>query len=210
MLRRNVFSVVVAAALVGVATPAFAQVCTGFAMAPGATQAALMGQFPDGSTTFGVDVARKANDQVIFGAGYAYTSNDDVMGVELPAAHSFTGFGSYEIALNAGSTGPSFVACPNARLSYTKWDEISTIGIPLGVAFSSAFEVAEGILLAPYVNPFFQWARSSVDGTSNSDTEFGWALGGNMSITSGFLVGAEYNKVGDFDGVFGIRFGLIF
>lgn len=207
MLRRNVLSVVVAAALVGVATPAFAQVCTGFAMAPGATQAMLTGEFPDGATTFGATVARKATDQVIFGAGYAMTSYD-ASGID--NTHSFTGFGSYEYALNPGSTGPSFAACPNLRLGYAKVNEANTFAIPLGVALTAAFEVADGILLSPYVNPALHWHRMSLDGESHSETEFGWALGGNMSITSSFLVGAEYYKVGDFDGTFGLRFGLIF
>lgn len=210
MFRKTARVAVTVLALTGMASPAFAQVCTGFAMAPGAMQATLMGEFPDGATMFGGSVARKSGDQLIYGVGYAYTSVDDVLGVEMPAQHTFSGFGSYEIGLNAASAGPSFVACPNVQFGYTKFEDANIFAVPLSVSLGTTFEVADGIVLAPYFNPGLHWHRVSVDDFSDSETNFGWALGGNMSISSSFLVGAQYYKVGDGDGVFGLRFGLIF
>lgn len=210
MHRMNAFMILAVAMLLGTASPALAQICTGFAMAPGATQATFGAEFPDGANTFGLTVARKAGDQALVGVGYAMTSFDDIGGVEPPKQHGFTALGSYEMALNAGSTGPVFAACPNAQATYSKVEDVSSFLVPLGLALQTAFEVADGVTFAPFVNPALFWNRMSFDGYSDSDTDFGWTVGGHMSIMSDFLVGAEFNKIGDGDGVFGIRFGLIF
>ena len=199
-----------AAGLLTTASPALAQVCMGVPMATGSTTALAGITFPDNANSFGIGVTHKATDEIAVGAEYSLTSYDDFLGTSVPSSHTFAVNGSYEIPLSQPGAEADIAVCPNAALGYTSWDEASAFAIPLGVSVGAAFAVAEGAaLVAPYLNPQFVWARASADGVSDSETDFGFAVGANF-IVSNLLFGANYLKVGDGDGTFGIRFGLMF
>ena len=198
-------------AVMATASPAIAQVCAGFPMATGSTNLVAGLSFPDNANGYSIGVQHKANDAVVVGASYELITFDDILGIiELPSQHHFMVNGAYEIPLAAANTGADLAVCPEVGFGYGRWDEANILTVPLGVSFGAAIRAAQGsAIIAPFVGPTFVWQRVSADGESESADDLGFTLGSNF-LVSNFLFGFGYTKIGDADGTFGIRFGMIF
>lgn len=197
-------------AVMATASPAIAQVCAGFPMATGSTSLVGGLSFPDNANGFAIGVQHKANEAVVVGVAYELTTFDEIFGVELPSMHNFAANAAYEIPLAATNTGADLAVCPEVGFGYGRWDELNILTVPLGVSFGAAFRAAQGsTIVAPFISPYFVWQRVSADGESESADDLGFTLGSNF-LVSNFLFGFGYTKIGDADGTFGIRFGMIF
>lgn len=206
MLRvRTLYAVAAAAILSAVASPAVAQVCLGHPIGIGSTAAVATFGFPDHANSYGIGALHRVNDAILVSGGYTMTSYD----ADVSAAHTIRGGVAYEIPLVAVE-GTGISVCPNVGLGYTSWDELNGLTVPVGVGIGAGFPIMDNTaVVVPYINPQFVWNRMSYDGDSISDTDFGFTAGANLQVAN-LLFGVLFDKVGEGDGVFGIRFGYTF
>lgn len=211
MIRRNtLFATLLAPALVLAATPAMAQVCFGIPMSAGQTAVGLNAAFPEGANAFGIDGRHKLTDNLVLGAGYTLTSIDSDGEGDIPSQHAFEVLGAYEFVVQGGADGPQIGVCPNIAPQYAKQDDYSATLLPLGVGIGSSFPIGQTAVIAPYANPALFFGKYKVDDfESDWENDFGFTLGANVIVTN-LHFGATYTKVGDGDGAFGVRAGLVF
>lgn len=187
--------------------PAMAQACLGLPLGTGQSAASLAIGFPNNATSFGFSGTTRLSDPVTVGGGYTLTSYD-VDGVD--AAHGLQVGGAYEFSLQEPGAQLALNLCPNLSLGYTTWSETDVISVPLGLGLGLAIPVADAsAVVAPFINPALTWNRVSAGDFSDSDTDFGFNAGANVLVSNLFF-GADYGKVGEGDGVFRIRGGMIF
>ncbi len=214
MIRfRSLFAVALASLLVLFATPAIAQVCLGIPMTMGQTAVGLTASFPENANAFGIDGRHKLTDQLVLGAGYTLgTYDEDAFGGEdIPSSHTISVSGAYEFLVPTAPEGPQLGLCPNVGAQYTTWDELTMYAVPVGVGVGTALELGQGsAVLAPYVNPSLVFGKAKLDeAESDWENDFGFTLGANVIVTN-LHFGAAFSKIGDGDGVFGVRAGMIF
>lgn len=210
MIRfRSILLGVLSLALTMVAQPLSAQVCLGTPLSSGATTVAVGAQFPDNANTYGVGVIHQATQNVNLGASYALTSFSGILD-GMPSMHSVGGRAAFEVPMNTNAGGPALSICPNAGAEYGRWEDMNIVSVPVGVGVGVAFPLADNFaMIAPYANPQYVWTRMSLDGESDSTSDFGFTLGANL-VVGNLLFGPTFAKLGDSDGMFGIRAGFIF
>lgn len=206
----SMVSAVVVATLVLVASYAQAQACLGYPLGAGSTAVVGAASFPDGANSFGVGIAHKATESASFGAYYSATTFDDIFGFEVPTMHSVGATGAYEVHLVTSDTAPALSLCPNVGFEYGRWDEINILIAPLGFAIGASIPIADNTaILTPYVNPQFFWSRASIDGESETDTDFGFTAGASVRV-SNLLFGPRISKIADGKATFGLMAGYVF
>ena len=166
---------------------ASAQVCLGLPQGTRTSAQAQIG-FPSHATNFGVAGTMGLDESLYAGASYTLTSFD-ASGV--PSQHTFGARGAYEMAgLVEGAS-----VCPTLGASYTKWEGISMMVIPVGVGIGKTFPLGESTTtITPYATPQLVWMRSSFNGASVSDTNFGLNAGGTVGFGR-YFAGASFSKV---------------
>jgi hypothetical protein len=183
-LRQTLFAAVLTLAVPAVAS---AQVCLGLPQGTRTSAQAQIG-FPSHATNFGVAGTMGIGEQLYAGASYTLTSFDHS---SIPSQNTFGVHGAYDMP--GLIEGASF--CPTAGVNFSKWDEFSTIAIPVGVGIGKTFPLGEGTTtITPYATPQLVWARTSFDGASVSDTNFGFDAGGTVGF-SRYFAGASFSKV---------------
>jgi hypothetical protein len=192
-------------ALLAAPQTAAAQACLG---APQGARAGAYGNasFPKGAKTFGVSGMTTAGESVYASASYAMTAID-LDGA--PKQHTVGSTLAYEVP----SLTQSASVCPVVGATYTKWDEYSQIGVPVGVGIGKTLPLGvDGTnTLTPFVTPQFVWVQARYDGATASDTYFGMNAGATFGFNS-FIAGASVSKLFEegADAIFGIHLGVAF
>jgi hypothetical protein len=204
---RRAFAAVAVLSLSFAATPAVAQAWRGVPLDSLNTGVALLAGFPENSDTYGAEAFRNFG-AVTAGVEYGLSTFEG----DVPSAHT----GVLNLALPLalpGLTEAGLAIAPVASPSYTSWDELSIIQVPVGASVAFRVPAGPGLSIVPYAVPQFVWARMSMDvaGTSQSDTDsdFGFRAGGNL-VVNNLIFGASYHKIGDGDGTVGINVGFLF
>ena len=204
---RKMFSVAAVMAMTFVAAPASGQAWRGAPLDSLTMGANLLAGFPDGYDIFGAEVF-KGFGAITAGLEYGLSSYEG----DLPSAH--TGTLNLALAVPIGTEAMGLFVSPVASPSYTSWEDLSIIQIPVGASLAYNVALGDGLSVFPYAIPQFVWSRLSYDdsvGDSESITEsdFGWRAGGNL-VVNNLVFGVGYGKVGDGDGTIGINVGMRF
>jgi hypothetical protein len=207
MGKNRLFAVlggVFAAALV--ATPAAAQICSGYPTAPGQTSIGLRASFPSEGTVLGVEASRNWLNPLGAFASINLRMPDADGADNVPVAG--LGF-AYEVTDFLPAVPAWLSVCPIAAVSVDFGDNTG-FRIPLGVGFGTSFGTAEGFAIQPFVIPQFVLARLSVDG-AETDHNFGIAFGAFAKFSGvygGVTLGKDFISGRDLDIAF--QGGLVF
>ena len=127
-------------------------------------------------------------------------------GVSMPnadgAENGFHGMGAATFGL-----GPAPIKI-RADVMYHAFDGAST----LGVDGDAMWHFMPGPL-SPYAIGGLSWGTTSIDGIDESESDFGWNLGGGLDFgisALSFFAEARYLKLGDGDGIIPVTVGLRF
>jgi hypothetical protein len=219
-MNRTLFSVVALSTLA--AAPAAAQVCNGFANAPGQLAVAASAHFPEELNSFGAEASYNFRNPLAVNAGYRNTTARGEAGGE--ALHSLIGGVSAEfVALGRGSATPVSV-CPSAQFAHSFTTGVKLYEVPLGVGFGTSIPLAgRGVQLHPYVMPQLVFGRVDLDVVDEVEFSSDWSSvamvrGGAMVSFDRFYVGGELMHAFDGDAfaseaggnstVFGLRIGF--
>jgi hypothetical protein len=186
----------VAAAVTGVfaavvmATPAAAQICSGYPTAPGQTSIGLRASFPTAGTQLGIEASRNwrnplgafvnvnlllpdaegADNVPVIGLGFAYEVTDF-----LPAV-------------------PAWLSvCPVAAVTIEAGDNTG-FTIPVGVGFGTTIGTPEAFTIHPFIIPQFVLTRVKVDDVTFSDNNFGFGAGAFVKF-GGVYGGVTLGKI---------------
>jgi hypothetical protein len=199
------------AATVAFAGAAQAQVCVGFPTLAGQFSLDAFAGFPEDADVFGVNGSYNLAGPVAVNGTVQVWSPD--------------GDGDNEVAFGAGlafklmqpmpgMTGIS--VCPAVNLLFMSLGEfegesVDYLEIPIGVGIGTSFAMGDGnMALQPFVVPAIYLQRFSFAGESETETDFGFRGGANLSLDR-FFVGATIEHIFISDGpnpTFGVRVGF--
>jgi hypothetical protein len=177
-------------ALLVMAAPAAAQICSGYPTLPGQTSVGLRASFPTGGTSIGVEASRNwRNPLGVFANLNLLMPDDDELDNQTVAGLGF----AYEVTEMLPAVPQWLSVCPVAAVTVQGGDA-TTLTFPLGVGFGSSFEVADGFAIKPFIMPQFVLTRVSVDDVTVSDNNFGFGAGAFASF-GGVYGGVTLGKI---------------
>jgi hypothetical protein len=184
----------------------YAQSCTGFTtFSQGRMNVAGYATFRDGATGYGAQLNMRHGTSHFLSLSAGATSYD------APIDETST-----DLAAGLGmerKSASGFEWCPMVKVGYTMGPgDPNTLSIAPGLGLAQSLGEMGGFELVPYGTASLIWARTSVSGASNSDTEFGFGLGLGLRLGSGIQFTPSFSKTtatGD-DGFFGVNVSIPF
>lgn len=177
-----------------------AQACLGYPTPAGQFSINPAITFAENATAFGGTFNANLPTELGFEAGFGVTSVDgaDDNGI------GFSGRVGYELDT------PQLSACPFAGLGYSTVDDLSALSIPIGFGAGTTLPAGDYQFTLSGA-PQLMFVRTSVDnGDSETDTDFGLALGATLGTDryyGGFTL--TLSTADGNDTVFGISMGFI-
>jgi hypothetical protein len=188
---RTAFSTAAGAlAVLFVAGPAAAQICSGYPTLPGQTSIGARAAFPDGGTQIGIEASR--NWQNPMGA----FANINLLMPDAEGADNVPVFGAglaYEVDRFIPAIPAGLSVCPLAAVTVEAGDDTG-ITIPLGVGFGTNLMLTENLGLSPFIIPQFVLTRIRTDDVTISEQNFGFGAGAHLRF-GGVYAGVTLGKL---------------
>jgi hypothetical protein len=201
-MKRNLVSMMAAAAALTIAGSAQAQICAGF---PSSDRGFYFGgrvDFPEGLNSVGAEANYNASGPLGVYGGIDIVSIEDVDDSD---SNVFNVGAAFELASVGAMIGPRVSACPQVSFVFSD-EEDSGYAIPIGFGLGADLGVP-GVPVHGYVIPQLVISHSEL--LDETDTDFGGRAGAFVGFGM-FTIGGEVQHVfvDGADPTFGIRAGI--
>jgi hypothetical protein len=178
-----------ALAVLLMAGPASAQICSGYPTARGQTSIGARASFPDAATQVGIEASRNWHNPMGAFVNLNLLMPDDADADNIPVIGAGI---AYEVT-DMLPIVPSWLSvCPVAAVTIEAGDATG-FSFPLGIGFGTSLPVTESFAIEPFIIPQFVLTRISTDDVS-WDHDFGFG-GGAHAKFGGVYAGVTLGRI---------------
>jgi hypothetical protein len=179
-----------ALAVLLMAGPAAAQVCSGYPTARGQTSIGARAAFPDGATNIGIEASRNWMNPLGVFANLNLIMPEEEGEDNIPAI----GVGlAYEVTDMIPVVPAWLSVCPVAAVTLELGDNTG-ITVPLGIGFGTSIGLTENLDINPFVIPQFVLTRIATDDITVTEHDFGFGAGAHLRF-GGVYAGVTLGKI---------------